>query len=699
MIWFMLFLWVAASAAIGLPLGRLVLRDETRFAVLLAYGILAGQVLQTVALVFIWSYAPLGVGLYLVTGLSLVAGFFLWTWCRRSLPPLPNWGLGRLDSVMVATVIALLAFLGDRTFTVAYSAWDGEAVFWRSGVTGWMSRGLFPPTNPLELSDQLHYRFGLNLLAAALMSSSGELATVSTAFTIGLLLALMVLAFTGASCRVLGTTRPGLVAALLAAMAGSLLWCERAIQLAQYGGDPGQYSNEMETGLLWGGNTLFMVDMNVSVAAGVAAFAIALWLTWEAVGRPTAHHSFAADLVALGGLIYLGLFYEVYLVALVAGVLGVACLQWWEFRKSAGPLPLLESVGRPLALVLLAVAIIVFRGGLLGGMPISGASGRSAGLVLNLDHFGSVVVPVNKRLTGWFPLLSTDALIDTDFILIFLPLLMLVAWRKKNYYVLIGLAACMTSLIGWLSVYPEGYPESGYHFGEAALVGYVALTPVAVAYMSDAAKSVPRQVIRWMVTLVLGLAIVPGLSLAAFMTFSPPAPTQAVPGSSDVAASQEISQSPRADRVLVPLTHPEAATQAWKQLYAASGPGAAARVIVGLSGHSIPLGFSPDFNTPSNTPTLYRDASLRFDQRSLTALHIGWVYVLPSYLTSEQRQNLGNAIKRQELVLDKRYGEEGQETERLLYRVVVNHPDGSLPDTPTTDVRQPFPITVRGGTH
>ena len=153
MTWLLLLVWTAGAAAIGWPLARSTMSKETRVFVLLAYGVVGGYALLTVLLIVLWGAMPLGPAQYTVMAMAFFAAGLLLrrTSAAQSRAP-RSWGMGRADTLLVAAIIAVFAFLAYRLFTVGYSSWDAEALYWHSGLVGWMSRSGFPPTSPFSSS-------------------------------------------------------------------------------------------------------------------------------------------------------------------------------------------------------------------------------------------------------------------------------------------------------------------------------------------------------------------------------------------------------------------------------------------------------------------------------------------------------------------------------------------------------------------
>lgn len=667
MVWVILCAWIAGATTIGYPIALSVFRVEKRSGVLLPFAILAGHCIQMLVMAFAWTFVPPGPALVAAIIVSLGVGAVSIARSRGPFGPLlsPR-GVPRLDTALTLAFAASFGYLGYFNFTMAYLSLDAEALFQRAGFTAWLTRGLFPPTNPLDPSDQLHYRFGMNLLAAGFSSASGEAATVSTAVVLSLLLALMAIAFAGASCSLFGSTGPGIVAALLGLFGGSLLPYLRIAEYLFHGANLRSYAAEFWSGLLWGGNTLDMLRINATVAAEFAMFAVALWLAYEAWLAPTGSRGWMSLLVSVVALAGLGLYSDVYLIALAGALLLVSARNCWQDWKTSHRTMAWTRARQTLLVVGVALAIVKSRGGLMGGMALTGETGRSAGLALNLDHLGSVIVPVNMRVTGWMPVLSVDAIVDTDLILLGLPLLLIMAWRSRNSYALVGLAAAAISMVAWLAIYPRQYPESAYHFGQAALMSYVALAPLTLATSLKALSARSKRFVGPALAILAILLTATSFSYQLWLTGYPMSAFQGVPGSSDVAACEVLKQSRETSRVLVPTDQPERGSEV---LYLPTGPGKSIREVVGLGFHSVPLGWSPDFKNATKTADLYSEASLEFDEDTLRALGVDWVYVLPTYLSTKQHHNLESAVSEKRLVLSNSFGESGAESERWLFRV------------------------------
>jgi hypothetical protein len=665
MTWILMGLWSVGCVAVGLPLAQLSLRQEKRLSVLLCCALVGGHCLQVVLLILLWGFMPLGQALYVVLGVSMsAAAALVWRSRNSSHSASLSWGMSRLDTCVVAALAAASGFLAHRVFTVAFSGWDAEAMWWHSSLVGLLGRSLFPPFSPLEPSDPLQYRFGLHALGAAVFSAGGGLPPEVLAAVMAALLPMLPLSLAGASVRITGSPRPGSIAALLSFFGGSLLPyynLSRAID----GSNSSLTRSDMVQGLLWHGNTLDMLHINPSIAAGTVAFAIALWLTWE--GLVIDRATVAAGLLSCAALAYLGLVNEVHFAILSAGLVGFVLLRsagGWYRRKSEWWQP----VPRTLLALCLAYGVIALRGGILGGASPFGGETASIRLLLNSQHAGSVVSPPEGILEGpvtWYPLLAKRVLLDTDLVLIGLAVLLFLAYRTRHSFAGIGLLAATASLILWASIYPEQSPSDAYRFGQAGLTLYLTMAPFVVTAMRKSRSILALAVVRWLSAIVVALLIVPHLALALWLAFSPPQPVWAMQGTPDVEASAFLQQSTTTRRVFIPLDRMD---DNWTRLYRPDGPPAAMREILGLSGHAVPTGHQA-WNHPGDYLPYYRRASVTFDQASLAALSIDWVYVLPAYLHTEQRSNLQAAVDRGELEFVRSFGRPGDNSERRLYRL------------------------------
>ena len=174
-------------------MAQLALGKERRLAVLISFGVLGGHSLQMIALIVLWGVMPLETAFYVTLIISVVSGTLLaarsWKlWSKAGL----SLGTSRLDAALIVGLTGFFAFLGHRLFTVAYTTWDVEALYWHSALVGWMGRTTSPPSSPIEPNDVLRYRFGLHALAAAISSDSITLPPEALAATVAVLLPLSV---------------------------------------------------------------------------------------------------------------------------------------------------------------------------------------------------------------------------------------------------------------------------------------------------------------------------------------------------------------------------------------------------------------------------------------------------------------------------------------------------------------------------
>lgn len=312
--------------------------------------------------------------------------------------------------------------------------------------------------------------------------------------------------------------------------------------------------------------------------------------------------------------------------------------------------------------------LVALRGGILGGISLIGSNSASLQLKLNSDHLGQVVTPSGSWGPAWVPLLSLKYSIDSDFALFGVPVLLVAALRTAGSFAAMGLISAAALLLLWMTVYPSAAPGDAYRFGHSAMVLFLALGPIAIASIWKDSSQFGARARTIVVAVVVVMLTMPHLALVSALTFSPPAPSVMNPADPDYQAALYLRGSNDTWRILVPLDRQD---DNWQRLYRAVGPPRSIRILLGLSGHVVPTGFVQYFDPGRYLPT-YRRASIKFEAADLTALKVDWVYVLPSYLSEEQRSNLQNVIQKRELVLEKRFGEEGQDTERLLYRVVGN---------------------------
>jgi hypothetical protein len=661
-IWFLLILWTAGSVAVGWPLARGALPEETRTAVLLALALVGGYALETVVLVMLWGVMPPGSAFYLTVAACSAAGSLLiWRTLRHIAPRPMVWGMGTVDTLLCGGMVVVFAFLAHRFFTVGYSAWDPEALYWHSGVPGWMSRAAFPPTNPLEPDDPLHYRFGNYVLASSMIGDLGTSPPVALAATLFQLMPLMVLAFVGTSLRIFDGARPGLVASTLGLFGGSLLPVWRLAQSTLGVEAPAQHAQEFVAGLLWLGNNLDMLHNNVTIPGGFVAFTVALWLSWEAVGR--GNHRWQCIVLASSALAFLGLSNEVHFGALAGGLSLLMAARFLEQRRLSRNS--LHQVAILLCMLVVAGAVIFFRGGILGGASWTGASNSSVKLVLNTQHFGQVPAPPGIWEPAFMPFLTADSQIDTDLILFGLPLLLVLAWRAGNGYAVAGLASASVAMAAWLTVYPALSPYDGFRFGQAGFVAYLSMAPFAIASARPHIWLL-RQRGSYVAEAILVAALISvHLGLAMWLTESPPPSTISTQGSPDYDAAEWLRLTQTTSRVFVPLVPND---KGLGEIYRLDEFGTAIRTIVGDSAHAVPMGHNA-YDNPERYLNRYRQAGTTFDPADLGSLQVDWVYVLPTYLSDEQRTNLEAASTNGVLELEKSFGKAGSSNERLLFRV------------------------------
>jgi hypothetical protein len=659
--WLLLLLWMCSALAVGYPLARAALPGEFRLAVLLPFGVLGGNSLQAVLLLLFWSAVPLGNGFPLVILVSLGCASLMW-W-RRPGRPRAAWKLGRLDTGLLSIMLALFGFLAYREFRAGYAAWDAEALYWHSGMVTWLARGTYPPFNPLEPDDPLQYRFGLHAFAAAIGANVPTDGTLVMAAAMSILMPLTVLALVGVSIRLFDNPRPGFVASMLGLFGSSLLPFYRLLQWALGGGNLDVQAREFVSGRALTGNVMDLLHGNVSVAAGLPQFAAALWLASEVTNQPKPRP--ATYVIGVAAIAYLGLVNEVYFVVLVAGLLAGSALGairaraesrkgWWR------------PAGRAAVLVVAAYMLVQARGGLLGGVAIAGASANSLQMTLNTDHFGSVPFPPGSRDAGWISLLSPEALVDTNFILLILPVLLLVAWRIRDNYLLTGLLAAAGGLIAWTAVYPLRSLQDSYRFGQEAMTVYMVLAPFGIVSLCFRHPSTAFRVRRWLLPMAAIAPMAAHVVMAGWLLTFPSSPLYGAPGTPDYEGAEYLRSLPSIQRVLVPL---DSHQDFWGGLYRSSPVPDAMRAILGVGGQSIPMGHHP-FSNPLRYRDRYLQASTTFSQDSMASLGIAWVYVVPSALSTEQEHNLQAALGRGEVTQERTFGQRGSANERQLYRVV-----------------------------
>lgn len=667
MTWLMLLAWMVLATAAALPLASRALPKEERLIVLLTYALVGGHCLQSIVLILLWGAIPLGASLYVTLSISVVAATLFHLRGQVAAGRM-RWGIGAADSGILLAMLLAFAFVGFRVFTAAYSAWDAEALYWHSSLVGWMGRNPFPPTSPLEPNDPLRYRFGFHTLAAAISTDTGGLPPEVLASTAAALLPMMIAALVGASIRLFDTPRPGFVSAILGLLGGSLLSILRLGQTLSATPADKQQAHELVSGLLSAGNTLDMLHNNVSIPMGFVAATIALWVSWEMIRQESP--ALFSVLLTVAALSYLGLVNEVYFAALAPALLVVAATR--SLESEAEGFSRWHTPVRAVLVLIVAYAIVSARGGLLGGISLATDAPDSVHLALNVDHLGYVPAPPGIWDPPWIPLFSSDAQIDTDFILLGVPILLLLAWRKRNSHAMLGLLSSAAALVAWTTVYPSKASYDGYRFFQAANSFYLTMAPL-VLYGAIRLPVSWSPLVRYLLQACLvALLIGPHLGYAVWAIADPPIPIVAVPASPDYAPSVWLRGSKDTSRVLVPL---ESDDQDFMQLYYGDSKiGIAMRSILGLSGHAIPIGHGGQYWNPGPYIALYRQASLTFNEAPLEALKIDWVYVLPSQLTREQQQYLRAARDRGDLTLVKSFGVPASDSERLLLKVARHRP-------------------------
>ncbi len=662
MIWLLIILWFAGCIAAGYPLARMVLANEGRRSVLGSYALIVGHCLQGVVLLALWGVMPLGAAYYITVGSSILAGTVLSRALPRIIPnALPNPAVSRAHLLALAPLLIGFALLGYRMFTITYSFDSQESLFFHAATVGEMSRSAYPPTSPLEPDDPLRYRFGLHSLAAALAANSHTTPPDALAYAVGMILPLLAIAFYGASVRLFNTPLPGILASLFALFGGSLSPYFAIFQMLGSNRTPDLF--HAINGIMWHGNTLDMIAISVTATMGMAVFSIAVWLYWESARLPDLSVWRAVPVVI--SFTYLGYVNEVYYSVLVAGVSavgGIFAIQslrqrqagWWRLACLAA------AVG------LLSFLLIQVRGGLAGGISLFADGPSSMQLTLNTDHFGAAITPPRGIPDQWIPIFSPLFQVDTNFWIVVLPALLAIMWRTQHLYGAIALAASVAAFGSWVLVYPRQFPADIYRFGQAALVIYVSVMPLAVAAFWRSNR-LPRWRLRYLVeALLIALLIAPHLARTAILMVSPPEPTLLTGKDTDYVAAEFLSTSLTTSRVFVPLAR---SNGSWEDMYdrTPNTPGSAMRTMLALSGHALPVGHQVYFNPLAYLP-YYRQASQTFDTTVLARLKIDWVYVLPASLSREQRANLDAVQSKGELTLVRSFGERNTPTERLLFR-------------------------------
>ncbi len=664
MTWIAISLWLVASLCLGVPLGRSVLRSERRLTVLVAFGVVAGYSVQAILLIFLWGIIPLGSAFWVVVVVSATAGALLLHFqLQAGRYAEMTWALspGALFAVASLPVFAVLA---HTQFTLGYSTSSPEALWWHSALVGWLQRTPFPPMSPLEPDDPLQYRLGLHLVAAAISQASNALPPEAMAATISMYLPMAVLALVGISVTTFGSAAPGLLAATFGVMAASLLPLYRLAQLSLLL-EPSwaDRNGSINTNELWATSTLTGLNNNLTLPAGFVAATVALWL-WSAA-LPRRRFVSTATLLAFASTAYLGMVNEVYFAATIAGMFAWSALEVATKWRSGAPLsirPFAYSAGIAVA----AYCVVALRGGLLGGIAVTGNGSGSLSLVLNAEHFGYVHASSLDDSPRWLPWLSAEGFLDTDAILVGLPTLFLIAWRVRSAFLCASLLGSAATFVLWVTVYPQRHPYDGYRFGQAAMTLYLAALPLVVAYVRRDKLLGRSRWYRWGEAAAIAALLAPQLALLVSTTLYGPPSVMSANQRSDYAAGDYLRHSETTYRVFVPLV---SQTDDWQRLYRrGDGPHSAIRVLLGTSGHAVPTGHQPEFWNPEPYLSRYRQASLTFGTADLSALRIDWVYVLPAFLAEAQRASLDSAVGRGDLVLSRTFGVAGSREERWLFR-------------------------------
>lgn len=660
----LLLLWFLGAAAVGFVAARVVLAGERRLAVLTAFALGSGQSIQGLALL-LWGYLPPGSGFFVTVALSiLIAAVFAVRSRTRHLDL--TWGMSRVDTLATVALVSATALAAHYVFTIGYRSWDAELLFFHSAIVDEITRGTYPAMNPLEPDDLLRYRIALHSLAAAISANVSEPPVEVLAAVMAVTIPLLPVSAIGASMRLLRSPRPGMISALLALLGGSLLPYYRVAELLTLRNEPSLDWQELVNGLVWHGNTLDMIHISPTIALGAAVFAIAAWLVSEALD--SARSPWISGPVAAVGLGYLGLVNEVYFVMLMVGVLACAGLRPVLSRFMRTTIDAIEwkTAAAAVGIVAGGLVIVGLQGGLGGGIRLFGSPPNSMDIVPNVEHFGDVVAPPRGDFF-WIPLSSMATQVDTDFAVLGIPLLTILAVRTNSGYALRALLAAAAGLAAWMTMYSREDPNDLYRLGQAAMTLYLYILPLTIPSIQPrvAGLSTFR---RWIAPLAVAALIMPHLLFVLSVLGKPPEQSMASTAGPDYAASQVLRQSVTTRRVFVPF---EGAGGNAVDLYRPDGSGAAMRQLLAFSRHAIPMGFWSYLNPGAYLPRYHR-ASLTFDHGSLLSLKIDWVYVLPSRLNREQRANLEAAKDIGELALTQVFGAPGTAEERWLFRVTGN---------------------------
>ncbi len=203
--------------AAGVQIARWLVPEERRLLVVGGLGAGLGVGLVTFGISALVQVMPLLAAAILVNATSAVlTGWLVWQWRRDPL----RLDLGRWAWLIGALLLLVLFVAGvEYTASVWYASGAGENLFIRLVLAGHFVAGSWPPVNPWEPDTVWFYRFGGPLWMAAVALTAG--ADVFAAGLTVTLVAVLVFLWGGAAAVILLSDRAtGLLAALLAAVAG-----------------------------------------------------------------------------------------------------------------------------------------------------------------------------------------------------------------------------------------------------------------------------------------------------------------------------------------------------------------------------------------------------------------------------------------------------------------------------------------------
>jgi hypothetical protein len=218
----------------GYGCAALVLRDERRIVVQLAFSFLNGTCLFGYVLICCRYLLDWQGAMVLSSSLLSGFGFLLLRLASRhdSTEPLSQdrleIGLKASQAVLLCLVLVALALLSWLIWTndaiTNASRTSAETRFYHGGFAASMARGNFPPVNPMEPDHPLYYRWAYHGLAATISNIIGR----DTPIAMGIVnVWLLVVLFAGVMALVLRreySWSQGMMAATIALFGGTGSW-------------------------------------------------------------------------------------------------------------------------------------------------------------------------------------------------------------------------------------------------------------------------------------------------------------------------------------------------------------------------------------------------------------------------------------------------------------------------------------------